>query len=413
MKKLLVLLVIFIANNTFAQKVSDTIVSKKLNETRHISISLPASYKKTNQKYPLLIVLDGEFLVDPFQGALSYGNYWDDLPEMIVVGINQNKKNEREEDSKSDDATGLPIDKGADFFEFIGIELIPYIEKKYRVAPFRIIAGLDTTAGFLNYYLYKDNPVFDGYISLSPDLPLDMEKNIPDRLTAIPKPIFYYLSTAEGDIKKMRNRIQLMDGGIQKIKRPNLFYKYDDFKGASHYSLVLNSIPSALYHIFSAYQPISTTEFQQKIVKLPSGYVDYLVKKYELLDKTFNMKLQIRLSDFKAIEAAILKNKAYNEMEQLAQLARKNYPKTMLADYELGQMYEKKGDAKKAIKSYQSAYQQQEIGDLTKDMMLERVDNVRGGGDSAPAEETPQTAPSQDAPAQDVTPTPTTEEKKQ
>ena len=46
-------------------------------------------------------------------------------------------------------------------------------------------------------------------------------------------------------------------------------------------------------------------------------------------------------------------------------------------------------------------------------MMLERVDNIRGGGDSAPAEETPQAAPTPDAPAQDATPTPTTEEKKQ
>ena len=49
----------------------------------------------------------------------------------------------------------------------------------------------------------------------------------------------------------------------------------------------------------------------------------------------------------------------------------------MLADYELGLMYEKLGDTKKAAKSYQKASQLFEIGDLTKDMMLEKFDEMQ------------------------------------
>jgi uncharacterized protein len=379
MKKLILFFLLISANNIFSQKITDSITSQKLNENREIYIGLPPSYEKNpGQKYPILVLLDGDFLFDPFQGALSYGYYWDDLPEVIIVGISQNKNNERETDCAVDETTGLPIEKGESFFEFIGMELIPYIQKKYRTAPFKMIAGLDTTAGFLNLYLYKDIPVFDAYISMSPELPNGMEEQIPERLATIQKPLFYYHSSADGDVKKMRTRIQALDESIKKVSSQKLNYKFDDFKGASHYSLVLNSIPSALYQIFSVYQPISTTEFQEKIVTLPSGYVDYLVKKYDLLEKTFSMKLTIRLNDFKAIEAAILKNKAYAEFDQLAQLARKNYPKSMLADYEMAQMYEKTGDYKKAIKTYQSAFQKEEIGDLTKDMMLERADQLKG-----------------------------------
>ena len=63
-----------------------------MNENREITIGLPASYlTNPTKKYPLLIVLDGDYLFDPFQGALNYGAYWDDLPEVIIVGINQNK----------------------------------------------------------------------------------------------------------------------------------------------------------------------------------------------------------------------------------------------------------------------------------------------------------------------------------
>ena len=380
MKKIILFLFFICSNAIFSQKVTDTISSKRLNEDREITIGLPPSYDKhPNQKYPVLVLLDGNFLFDAFQGALSYANYWDDLPEIIIVGISQNKNNERETDCAVDQENGLPTEKGEAFFEFIGLELLPYIEKKYRTAPFKMIAGLDTTAGFLNCYLYKDIPLFDAYISMSPELPTGMEEQLPDRLAAIQKPIFYYHSSGDGDMKKMRKRILALDEVAKKINKPSLNYRFDDFKGASHYSLVLNSIPSALYQIFSVYQPISTTEFNEKIAVLTSGYVDYLIQKYDVIEKSFALKLPIRLNDFKAIEAAILKNKAYPEFEKLSQLAKKSYPKSMLADYQLGQMYEKKGETAKAVKSYMMAYQREEIGDLTKDMMIERADELKNG----------------------------------
>ena len=411
MKKIILFLFFICSNAIFSQKVTDTISSKRLNEDREITIGLPPSYDKhPNQKYPVLVLLDGDFLFDAFQGALSYSNYWDDLPEIIIVGISQNKNNERETDCAVDQENGLPTEKGEAFFEFIGLELLPYIEKKYRTAPFKMIAGLDTTAGFLNCYLYKDVPLFDAYISMSPELPTGMEEQLPDRLAAIQKPIFYYHSSGDGDMKKMRKRILALDEVAKKINKPSLNYRFDDFKGASHYSLVLNSIPSALYQIFSVYQPISTTEFNEKIAVLTSGYVDYLIQKYDVIEKSFALKLPIRLNDFKAIEAAILKNKAYPEFEKLAQLAKKSYPKSMLADYEMGQMYEKKGETAKAVKSYMMAYQREEIGDLTKDMMIERADELKNGKNEPDVEETlPDAAPTDTPP----TDTPSTEEKKQ
>ena len=410
MKKIILFLFFICSNAIFSQKVTDTISSKRLNEDREITIGLPPSYDKhPTQKYPVLVLLDGDFLFDAFQGALSYGNYWDDLPEVIIVGISQNKNNERETDCAVDQENGLPTEKGEAFFEFIGLELLPYIEKKYRTAPFKMIAGLDTTAGFLNCYLYKDIPLFDAYISMSPELPTGMEEQLPDRLAAIQKPIFYYHSSGDGDMKKMRKRILALDEVAKKINKPSLNYRFDDFKGASHYSLVLNSIPSALYQIFSVYQPISTTEFNEKIAVLTSGYVDYLIQKYDVIEKSFALKLPIRLNDFKAIEAAILKNKAYPEFEKLAQLAKKSYPKSMLADYQMGQMYEKKGETAKAVKSYMMAYQREEIGDLTKDMMIERADELKNGKNEPAVEETlPDAAPTDTPP----TDTPSTEEKK-
>lgn len=412
MKKFLLLFVFLFSVNSYSQtKIIDSIFSKKLNEKREIFISLPPSYDKNkSQKYPLLVLLDGDFLFSAFSGALNYGNYWDDLPEVIIVGINQN--NTREFDCAVDAESGLPEEKGSDFFEFIGMELIAQMEKNYRIAPFKIISGLDVTAGFLNLYLYKDQPLFNAYISFSPELPAEMETNLPQRLSAIQKSIFYYHCIADGDLKNMRKRILSMDEEIKKINKPTLNYKFEDFKDASHYSVVLHAIPSALYQIFSVYQPISMTEFQEKIVTLPSGYALYLKDKYDALEKSLGLKLQIRLSDFKAIEAAILKNNALNEFDELAQLAEKNYPKSMLADYHMGMMYEKKGDYAKASKTYLKAFQKEEIGDLTKDMMYSKAEDMRQlspkkGKKGEVIEETP----TEDIPAEIPTETPKEEKK--
>lgn len=418
MKKLLLLLLIFCSQISFSQKkIIDTIASQKLKGDREIIIGLPPSYEKNkSQTYPMLLLFDGDFLFDAFNGALSYGYYWDDLPEVIIVGISQNKNDERETDCKIDETNGLPTETGEDFFEFIGMELIPTIQKNYRVAPFRIAAGLDVTAAFMNCYLYKETPIFNAFISLSPELATGMEEQVPERLAAIQKPLFYYHSIAEGDVKKMRDRTIKMDQEIKKISKPTLNYLFEDFKGTSHYSMVLHAIPSALYQIFSVYQPISTAEFNDKIVKLESGYVEYLKKKYEVLEQQFGLKLQIRINDFKAIEAAIMKNKAYNEFDELAQLAEKSYPKTMLHDYEMALMYEMKGDNAKAVRYYMNAFQLAEVGDLTKDMMINRADELKAtlpkkGKKGEKVQETPVEEVPTDAPAETPSETPTEEKK--
>lgn len=377
-KHLFLLIVSFSFSSIFAQFKLDTITSARLKEDRVISISLPYSYgKEKNKKYPLLLLLDGNYLFEPFSGALKYGNYWDDLPEVITVAIDQGKPFDRELESDVDDQNGLPIEKGAQFFDFITMELMPYLEKKYTIAPFKIIAGHDVTAGFLNLFLYKDNPLFDAYISMSPEFPKDMETRIPKRLNLINKPLFYYQSTADGDLKKMQDLIKTLDTNIKTVNNPNLNYQFDDFKNASHYSLVLHSIPNALYHIFGVYQPISNTEYQEKIVKLPSDYVGFLTKKYDIIEKSYGIKMPIRINDFRAIEAAILKNNAFTEFEQLAALSKKSYPKAMLSQYHMGMFYEKTGDTKKANKAYMNAYSMEEIGSLTKDFMLEKADAMK------------------------------------
>lgn len=376
MKKVHLLLVL-LSVSVFAQKKFDNIKSEKLGAERRITIGLPASYESNpTKKYPVLYLLDGDYLFDPFSGNISYGSYWDDLPEMIIIGIHQNKDEERYDDTTIDELNGLPFEKGAQFFEFIGAELIPYIEKKYRTTPFRIVAGHDTTASFINFYLYKEQPIFNAYICFSPELAPKMEVRIPEKFAKITEPIFYYVSLADGDNKKLKEPVEKLDSNIKIANNPLVNYKYEVFKNTTHYTEVLHAIPSALYQIFESYRPINSEEYNNKIVVLQSGYADYLENKYAVMSKMMGIEVPVRMSDFKVIENLILKNKAYDELGKMAEIANVTYPKAMLGEYELGLMYEKMDDPKRASKKYQNASQMEPIGDLNKDVMYEKIDQM-------------------------------------
>lgn len=378
MKKIVFIAFVLYSSISFSQTISDSIYSKRIGELRHLKISLPESYSKDKKKsYPLLFLLDGDYLFDPFTGAIKYGNYWDDLPEMIIVGIEQSKDNQRYEDCAINPDTGLPEKKGIKFFEFIGGDLLPYIESKYNIAPLKIIVGHDVTAAFINIFLYKESPLFNGYIALSPEMPPKMELNIPQRLDAFNQNIFYYHSSASGDTNDMKEASSILDQNIKTITNPKLNYNYDEFKNTSHYSVILHSIPSALYQFFESYKPITTEEYKTKIVNLPSGYSDYLKTKYDAIEDALGYPVPVRINDFRAIEAAIRKNKATNEYEQLAQIANKSYPKNMLGEYYMARFYEENGDLKRATKAYQNAFMMEEIGDLTKTEMLAKADELR------------------------------------
>ena len=380
------LLFLMVSISVFSQNVTEKIQSKKLNEERSFSVFLPDSYENNSEKkYPILILLDGEYLADPFLGILKYGNYWDDLPEIIIVAINQNYGETRFNDSNFDE-DGLPAGSGAKFFEFIGFELLPHIQQKYRTLPFRIIAGHDTTAGFLNFYLYKDDPIFNAYISISPEMAPEMAVRVAERLQKTQKPIFYYQATSRADLDEIQENTKTLDNLTKDIKNPNVNYRFDVFQNTSHYSLVAEAIPSAFYFIFNGYQPISKLEFNEKILILESGYTQYLIDKYDILQKKMGLKITPRYSDFKAIEAAILKNKAYSELENLGAYADKHFPKTMLGTYHRGLYFEKIGDYKRAAKEYQNAYTKSEIGDLTKNYILDRAEALKSKKEEPPKE---------------------------
>ncbi|MBC3845458.1 esterase [Winogradskyella echinorum] len=362
----------FIALNIQAQAIYKTIDSYKLEGERELKIQLPRNYDPEDKRtYPLIIVLDGDYLFEPVAGNIDYQAYWEDIPDCIVVGIKQG--NTREDDFFYDDESFFPAHDGAAFYEFMAAELLPFIEDNYKASDFRIIVGHDLGANFINYYLFKDVPLFRSYIALSPDLAPEMMNRLKQRLSVLNRETFYYMATADADVKSLRTSIIKNDSIIKTIDNDKLFYKFDDFEDANHYSLVGRGIPKALNEIFAFYKPINGKEYTEQLLTSESTPYDYLIKKYEDIEYFYGFEKKLIENDIRAIAAACKSKDDLESLEKLSKLVKKEFPESMLSAYYLGMYHEKEGNIKKALQRYKSGLLLEPSQFIDKEVLLEKI----------------------------------------
>jgi predicted alpha/beta superfamily hydrolase len=365
-----------IALQSEAQAIYKTIDSYKLEGKRDLKIQLPRNYNPEEKRtYPLIIVLDGDYLFEPVAGNIDYQAYWEDIPDCIVVGIKQGKT--RENDFFYDNESFFPAHDGASFYEFMAAELIPYMEDNYKASNYRIIFGHDLSANFLNYYLFKDEPLFRAYISLSPDLAPEMKNRLQQRLSILNQDTFYYMATANNDVNNLRTSILEMDAIIKAIQNEKLHYKFDDFDDANHYSLVGRGIPKALNEIFALYKPINLDEYNEKILTYEGSPYDYLIKKYEDIEYFYGFEKKLIENDIRAIAAACNKKDDLESLDKLSSLIKKEFPDSMLSAYYLGMYYEKAGNLKRALQRYKSGLLLTPSQYIDKEMMLEKMYEIQ------------------------------------
>jgi len=368
----LLTLVFLFSLSITAQVIYEPFESSKLGESRGIKIQLPRNYDAEKETlYPLVIVLDGDYLFEPVVGNTDYQSYWEDIPNCIVVGVNQSET--RNDDFFYAEETNFPHAEGASFFEFLGMELIPYIEDNYMVSDFRIAVGHDMSANFINYYMFKDKPLFRAYVLLSPELAPEMKTFMGEKAPLLDKNTFYYLATAADDVKSLKTDILALDNTLKGVQNEFFHYRFDDFEDANHYSLVGLGIPKALNQIFSFYKPITKKEYKEKVLEYEGSPYEYLIKKYEDIELFYGFKKKVIENDLRAIASASKKKNDVESLKQLSKLARQEYPESMISAYYQGMYYEADGNRKRALNSYQSGLLLEASDYITKDMLLDKI----------------------------------------
>ena len=139
-----------------------TLFCSTLGREYHLSVALPDSYRTSTQAYPVIYVLDGDFLFGMAAGLTRFTNWFKGVPEVIIVGISYGMDSYdewgqlRERDFKIPEVRDAPSDSAANrFLAALTQELIPCIDAHYRtIASDRCLYGYSSSGFFVLYAVF-------------------------------------------------------------------------------------------------------------------------------------------------------------------------------------------------------------------------------------------------------------------
>jgi predicted alpha/beta superfamily hydrolase len=137
-------------------------------------INLPENYAKTNKKYPVLYVTDGQWFFASMYVGYGGQHYDGFLPDLITVGITwpDNYDASRKRDFTPDPVEGIPNSGNAPkFLAVIKNEIIKLVTANYRVEENdKALYGTSLGGVFAIYTLFHEPSLFNRYIIISPAL---------------------------------------------------------------------------------------------------------------------------------------------------------------------------------------------------------------------------------------------------
>jgi len=255
-----------------------TIHSDILNQDRQVHIYLPESYQSSEQEYPVLYILDGQWHFTNGVAIQQSLRVPDQLPEMIVVGI-QNANPLRRT---------LFWDERERFHSFLDNELNPFLEGKFRLADDRILFGWEAASYFACYALLHERQLFDGVILTNGGY---IEEEMIDAFDKRPLPEHNYLFIANSikDIYTIQDSDDLAN--LLKEKSPkNLTWKYQQYNEEVHESLPY----LALYHGLNYfYHNFNSLVFSSIQAYKDLGGMTYLKQYFQARGERFGFSTEI------------------------------------------------------------------------------------------------------------------------
>jgi predicted alpha/beta superfamily hydrolase len=233
----------------------DSLFSETLKENRPINIFLPEGYEKENIKYPVIYIIDGETRCTHAVPTVRFISSEGLMPKSIIVGI----PNVNRDRDFLPPRVNNPVasDSADDFLRFFTGELFTYMEKHYRVDPFRVLIGHSYGGLFAMHALLTRPDAFEAYIMIDPSFWYGSKMMIQKAgdffagQQTLPKTI--YISGNEGQAwKGMANDV--MDSVLKAAAPKDLQWKTVAYANENHGSVTFKTIYDGLRFIFSDYR---------------------------------------------------------------------------------------------------------------------------------------------------------------
>jgi len=270
--------------------------SKILNEERSYSVSLPDSCTEggASAPCPVLYIVDGEWHFDYMSPVVHRMSFNSQIPAMILVAIHNAA-------DRSVDLTPTPRDggivkdedgntdmsgKGQAFLTFIGDELIPEVERRYSVMPYRILVGHSLGGLFSLYGLIERPQLFQAHIAIDPSLWWD-DQNLTKRAevylakakdirSKIYISVAKYIPRGEMNDTFMETSSERFAYALEANPSPHLKSGIRQYPRENHLTIPLISLYDGLLFIFDGYWNPPAAVTSQGIDAVAAFYKNYL-----------------------------------------------------------------------------------------------------------------------------------------
>jgi len=335
-----------------------TIHSEVLNEDRILWINLPTGYTESEQLYPVIYLLDPDLnfaYVSELEKFLS-DRYR--VPKSIIVGI---VNTDRVRDftpthsitfhGKVDNS--LMTTGGAKKFQsFLKTEVIPFVEKNFRVAPYRILEGHSLGGLFALYCKVEDSELFQAYIIISPAIYDGNSKILEQFPEALSKnnDRVSYLHLSIGDEPDGRDPVNVLHEQLKKYALKTLKWDFKTYMKEDHFSVGYQSMYDGLRFIYSKWfiNPRDSSAIRS---------LSDIHKHFDFLSREYGYRI-IPDEDFMNDSGyQRLNNEDFQHAIEIFTENVRNNPKSANAYDSLGEAYMKSGNKKLAIENYEKSVQ--------------------------------------------------------
>jgi predicted alpha/beta superfamily hydrolase len=232
----------------------EAIWSEVLRESRPLQIHVPRAHEERHAACPVIYVLDGAGNFAHTVAAAQFLAEAGRIPDSIVVAIPN-------VDRARDLTPNLPgcgddCGRGDRFLEFLTEELIPWVESRYRTAPFRILTGHSRGGLYAFHTLLTQPDAFNAYVAMSPALWWNREAALSGaegKLRALPPRRFLYVTDGD-ESADLTSAVAKAVTLLQRAAPRNLSWHYAHLANEEHMTTRHRSIYDGLEHIFSGMQ---------------------------------------------------------------------------------------------------------------------------------------------------------------
>lgn len=377
MKQNTFLLLLLISSSLMGQITSQTITSNILENSRTIDLYIPEIEERNVEPLPLIVVLEGDKIFNLVVSNVKFLSENDYMPKAIVVGINQAGYYQKQRDFELDKSTGQLTNRGANFKQFIKSDIIQKLSIQFPLSKLKIIIGQNKGANFINYFLLDNSNTFTSYIAVNPDMPQAIIEPLIEKLKSTTKETNYHLFNSANLPVNQGKKISDFSKDFKEVENSMLRKSYKLFSYPDEISSVAYSIPIALETMFRTFQPISVKEFKENLLNDTIVPHQYLIDKYQKITNELGIQKKIILNDIIAVFEASKQKSDAESLFVIGELCLGLYPDAVIGHYFNGLAYEIIEEYKKALKSYERAYNFKPISFISKEMILNKIESLK------------------------------------